>query len=302
MNSRLSFDQAKEISIVQYLAESGIAPKWTRGNDHWYHSPFRSEKEPSFKVNSKLNRWYDHGIGEGGSIIDLGAKLHGCSPQEFVARLSEDNPVSSLHSQTPEFGKENKLHISSIRELNDPILLDYLTSRGISKETAGEFCQEIEFRIGRRTYSAVAFPNNSGGYELRNSWFKGSASPKDISFVDRGNQSLSIMEGFMDFLSILESSHPEFIKLSNDSNFLILNSVSFIKRSAPLMEAHKQINLILDNDSAGEAAKEKIGRLGIRFYDASQLYAEYKDVNEWLMRETENIEVPRKTRRRGLRR
>ena len=44
-----------------------------------------------------------------------------------------------------------------------------------------------EFRIAQRTYKAIGFRNNSGGYELRNSWFKGSSSPKDVTLIRTGS-------------------------------------------------------------------------------------------------------------------
>ncbi len=67
---RLSIEEAKQTDLVDYLSKSGHQPAKVRGNDYWYLSPLREEKTPSFKVNRKLNRWYDHGLGKGGNIID----------------------------------------------------------------------------------------------------------------------------------------------------------------------------------------------------------------------------------------
>jgi hypothetical protein len=84
----LSFTEAKKIPITEYLYNLGINPEKVRGNNYWYHSPFRPETNPSFKVDAKKNVWYDHGSGEGGNILDLGAR-HQCSIKEFVERISE---------------------------------------------------------------------------------------------------------------------------------------------------------------------------------------------------------------------
>jgi CHC2 zinc finger len=78
----MTFTEAKNISISEYLSSLGIGATYISGNDHWYRSPFREERTPSFKVNSRLNVWFDHGTGEGGTIIDLAAKLHQCTYQE----------------------------------------------------------------------------------------------------------------------------------------------------------------------------------------------------------------------------
>ena len=37
----------------------------------WYKSPFRTEKEASFKVDLHKEVWYDFGLGKGGDIITL---------------------------------------------------------------------------------------------------------------------------------------------------------------------------------------------------------------------------------------
>jgi DNA primase len=58
-----------------------------QGTNYWYYSPFRNETQPSFKVNERLNVWYDHGMGEGGTILDLSAKLYQCSIHDFARRL-----------------------------------------------------------------------------------------------------------------------------------------------------------------------------------------------------------------------
>ncbi|WP_026260234.1 hypothetical protein [Segetibacter koreensis] len=45
------------------------------------------KKRPSFKVNSKLNYWYDHGIGKGGNVIDFAILYHNCTVGEFLQEL-----------------------------------------------------------------------------------------------------------------------------------------------------------------------------------------------------------------------
>lgn len=166
----LSFSQAKNIAIVDYLSGLGCQPSKIRGNDYWYHSPFRLDKHPSFKVNTKLNVWYDHGIGEGGTLLDLGAKLHQCTIHDFMIKLSHTGFVRndfSFHQQ-PKQGVESKLKIMVVNDLGDEGLLSYLNRRAIDKALAKEFCKEVDFQIGPKSYKAVGFPNRSGGYELRN--------------------------------------------------------------------------------------------------------------------------------------
>ncbi len=290
MKSRLSFSQAKQIPIVDYLSGLGVEPAYIRGTDHWYHSPFRDERTPSFKVNAKLNVWFDHGTGEGGTILDLGAKLHQCSLQEFLEKLSNGNHGNvSFHQQDLPVSKpDSKLEIVSVNELTSPDLLQYLNSRGIDREIAKRYCKEIEFRIAHKFYNAIGFQNQSGAYELRNRWFKGSSAPKDISLIKGDNVDFSriaVLEGFMDFLSVLKIDQNEIKRLTTNSDFLILNSLRLLNKSLPILSADSQINLFLDNDLAALGAKDSLKEKGFRYHDVSPCYDTHKDVNEYLMAE-----------------
>ncbi|WP_276374301.1 toprim domain-containing protein [Chryseolinea sp. H1M3-3] len=297
----LTFSDARNISIVDYLSNLGCQPTKIRGNDYWYHSPFRLDKDPSFKVDSKLNVWYDHGIGEGGNIIDLGMKLHQCTTHEFMIKLSNSNLLNdfSLH-QKPVEPPENKLEVVSIKEFAAPELIDYINRRGIEISLARQYCKEVGFKIGPKIYSAVGFRNISGGYELRNSWFKGSSSPKDISFIDNHFDKLCVQEGFIDFLSVIQVDDRRIKELSKDSNFLVLNSLSMLNKSLPILGQHTHVILFLDNDDAGKKAKEALTLKGITFQDGSTIYSSFKDMNEYLLSKT--MSVPTLTRSRGIHR
>ncbi len=281
---KLSFTEAKQIPITEYLTRLGFEPAYNRGNDSWYHSPLREERTPSFKVNTHRNVWFDHGTGDGGTILDLGSKLHQCSLSEFLEKLSNENlHALSLHQEplkihTP----ENKLEVLSVKELTNPDLIQYLTTRSIDLETARSYCKEVEFLIGERVYSAIGFPNQQGAFELRNHWFKGSSSPKDFSFIDNNEKKVALLEGFIDFLSIVKIDTQEVKELVAKSDFLILNSLRLLNRAIPVLKTHKDVNLFLDNDSPGQDAKKNLSEKGIRFNDTSILYREYKDVNEYL--------------------
>ena len=46
----MNIQEAKNIRLVDFLAGFGHEPVIQRGNSVWYKSPFRTEKEASFKV------------------------------------------------------------------------------------------------------------------------------------------------------------------------------------------------------------------------------------------------------------
>jgi hypothetical protein len=292
MDMALTFSDAKKIPIIGYLSSIGVEPAKIRGNNYWYCSPLRNERDPSFKVNTKLNLWYDHGSGEGGTVIDLGAKINSCSVSEFVQKLSNDNyGLQHFSFQQPDpKNAESKLSIISVADLRSQDLINYLRGRGIDEDVACRYCKEVSFEIAKKIYQAVGFENKSGGYELRNNWFKGSSTPKDISFIDNDSTKLYVVEGFIDFLSIeqLKSRTPAF---GSDANFLVLNSLSFMNRSHSLIKAHETF-LFLDNDQAGVGAKNSLHKLHIPFMDCYGFYASYKDVNEYLVNQKQPVDLP----------
>ena len=89
--------RAKEIDLVDYLFSLGFKPTKIRNNDYWYLSPLRDEKEASFKVNRKLNMWYDFGLGKGGDLIDFGTLYYKCSVSALLEKLKQNS--LSFHPQ-----------------------------------------------------------------------------------------------------------------------------------------------------------------------------------------------------------
>ena len=76
----MNTNEAKRIRIEEYLHSLGYNPVRRQGNSLWYKSPFRDEQEPSFKVNTERNLWYDFGAGKGGNIIALARELYASLP------------------------------------------------------------------------------------------------------------------------------------------------------------------------------------------------------------------------------
>ncbi len=281
MSHKLDIQTAKQISLVELLAGLHFQPTKVRGNDYWYLSPLREEKTASFKVNQKLNAWYDFGTGEGGSIIDFGMRYYHCSLSELLEILGREHlPVittsSFTHLQTehPHAG----LSILDVQALYHPALIQYLQRRSITLSIAEEFCKQVHFQIGGHNYFSLGFENNSGGYELRNTFFKGSSTPKDVTHINNHTPQLTVFEGFFDFLSFRMINEKIQIPFTSS---LILNSLAFFERSRPLMEKYDQVLLLLDRDEAGRKSTETATGWNKKYIDHSDIYRGYKDLNEW---------------------
>ena len=83
----MTYQEANNINIKDYLESLGILPVVDKLYYGMYHSPFRQDDTPSFKVDYGVNLWCDFGTGEGGSLIDLVMKQHDCNAYGAISRL-----------------------------------------------------------------------------------------------------------------------------------------------------------------------------------------------------------------------
>jgi hypothetical protein len=296
---QITIEQARQTDLVDYLASAGHHPQKISREDYWFLSPIRDEKTASFKVNRKLNVWYDFGLGKGGNFIDFGIVFHRCTVSELLQKLSDNSQVFSQnllpaaikklqhfsgadlisHGNAKNIGAYSSIIVTDAREISDPFLLNYLRQRRINLSVANTFCREVSFTLNDKNYRAIGFKNNAGGYEIRNAFFKGSSSPKYVTFFDNNAEKLTVFEGFFDFLSYQTLVHNQQQELTN---FLILNSLSFFERSQLLMEKSRSVHLYFDNDTAGKACVAAALKRSKQYHDESHLYKCYKDLNDFL--------------------
>ena len=279
--SRLN--DVKQIDMVDYLSKIGHSPTKIRNFDYWYLSPLRDEKTPSFKINRKLNCWYDHGIGKGGNLIDFAILYHKCTVGEFLQDVDGNfffHQPLHLASKNNRENVECKIEILSERTLSSFALERYLTHRRIPIAIAKEYCKEVSYKLNDKEYYGIGFKNDAGGYELRNQYYKTSSSPKDIKTFDNGAKEAVVFEGFFDFLSFIsiQKNYQSF-----EANYVVLNSISFFQKARPFMEQHELIKLYLDRDKTGQNCSHYAMSLSAKYKDESALYKNYKDLNDWVM-------------------
>ena len=179
--------------------------------------------------------------------------------------------------------------------LSSPALLAYLQGRGINLELAKRECREARYTHNGKRYFAIAFPNGSGGFEVRNPYFKGCIAPKEISHIRQSGKARTtcyVFEGFMDYLSFLtlrQESCPNYPELDGQ-DYIVLNSVSNINKALYPLGNYERIHCFFDNDHAGLEVLQQIRmEYGRDRYirDASQIYGGCKDLNEYLQKQIE---------------
>ena len=275
---RITCEKARNICIVNTLATLGHFPSKESEKEAWFPSPFRSETQASFKVSKTLNRWYDHGEGIGGNVIDLICKLKQISVKETLEFLSDNN--CSFSFQQHHVKKElPKIEITQVLPIRHPAILDYLTERKIPPTLAHGYLKQVHFILNSKKYFALGMQNNKGGWELRNKFQKHCCSPKATTLIGNKKQDLTVVEGMFDFLSLLVIQPKWF----EESDVLVLNSLSFASKIGSITGNYDGIYLALDNDEAGEKWTQFLTRTYPRAVDKRKYFAGFKDINEKLI-------------------
>ena len=270
----------REIPIADFLSAIGILPQKQKGGILWYNAPYRTERTPSFKVDTNKNVWFDFGIGKGGDIFDLAGEFIGSGDfllrAAFIAK-SGTCPLPVLKQPQRSEKKETVFEDIWVRPLQDTRLLDYLEERGINAHVAIPNCEEVRYRVHGKRYYAIGFRNDAGGLELRNRFFKGCIPPKDISLKHNGSDVCAVFEGFMDYLSAMQLGI-----IASDQ--LVLNSVSNVEKAVKALQGYGRIECFLDNDDAGRRTFQRLHDcFGEKVIDRSALYADHKDLNDYLL-------------------
>lgn len=289
--------EIKSIPLASFLSRLGHEPAARKGTRLWYKSPLRQEHTPSFKVETALNCWFDFGLGRGGNIIDLAAELYQSTDLRYLMRCIADSyPVPSVPTIASSFAPRHSapsMERFKVVPLEHRALVAYLQERGIPAHIAKANCKEAHYSVngssrsafgaGRRknTYFAVAFENVSGGWELRNRYFKGCRGRKDNSYLpwarDGPSAECAMFEGFIDYLSALT------LDIISGADAIILNSVVNVNKAVPFLKGYRIINCYLDNDTAGQTALSELTTIyGSIVIDRSTLYSEFNDLNEYL--------------------
>ncbi len=299
----MTTQQAKNIPLSILLDKMGFSATKTKhsGNDVWYKSPFRPQEQgASFHINVRKNVWYDFGDGSGGDLIAFVQRFQNCDVSNalaFLDTLFPKNEQKSIPKSTSEkpiaerFEKAESLILKSARPITNPLLIAYVTEeRRIDINTAKKFLVEVLYTQAQtdKNYYALGMVNRSGGYEVRNKYFKGSVVQKDITILRgqtiianndvKAENKVSIFEGIFDFLS----AYKYYGETLTEGEVIVMHSLA-LKQT--LMEylnkrSFSTIYTYFDNDRAGEEMTALIAKNYPSVHEpCSALFLPYRDFN-----------------------
>ncbi|MBD3904810.1 toprim domain-containing protein [Chryseobacterium sp. Ch-15] len=285
--------QFNSISLEEVLLSLGHLPTKQNEKEAWYLNPFAIESQSSFKLDKRINAWYLHSEGIGGSNTDFMMKYLNTSVSEVLDWAQKQN-FSSFHQHQQIIKSAPNYRIDEIMDLQNPNLKKYLQGRGLSPKIY-DYIKEVRFTLGDKKLYAIGFENLSGGFELRNSFYKGSLLKKDISIINLNSnehnvlnlqgekiKGVAVFEGFIDALSFIE------MKRSFGGDILVMNSIALLSKSMEHLKNYPDINLFLDNDTAGNKCKSEIIKSFPKAKDHSAIYSNHKDLNEFLIHRMKN--------------
>jgi len=292
--------------------------------EHIFHCPLRNDKNASIYINEKKNVWYDNGgITDGGGIISFINYLYGNSLKDTSSALKSldsiypelkhpsknirhikstnlgtlplfknDNSVTSQFALSGQNDKKEKTAVFSlilVKDLFSYPLKNYLKdNRKINLDIAQNHVKEVIYKHIEKDIQFYGMGFKSGDtWVIRRDQFKGFLGKgADISIIDMKTDKVLIFEGFIDFLSYLTA------KNINDPKYtvIVLNSAVFINRALDFIKKNdhiKSVDYFRDRDDTGEQSIKRLEKhlSGIIINDKSEVYPNYKDLNEWLIHE-----------------
>lgn len=245
---------AKTIPLDEFLLAAGHQPAKISGGCKFYRAPYRTENHPSFKLSPDATAWYDHGLGQGGNIIDLAMHLGPCQNvsdalayiQALIGRttvsryrspasllplpVSPQTPIYSLTQAKPFALRDQYNHytpaasyLKLVRAIEPDVFAPYLLDL--------VYCAQDQFpRYG------FGIPNLAGGFEVRRAgdFFKTTIGPKHVTVFQSQRQPWwqapwHCFYGLMDLGTFLTLDCPPL----GTYNFLVVNSDSLIGHPQP---------------------------------------------------------------------
>lgn len=278
----MNIGQIKEkYTCLDYLGEERVIRKTNDG--YLCRCPWRQDEHPSLSVTPNGKGWYDFVTGKHGNLIDMVMLTVGTTDLGTVCAQFGGLSSFTMSNNLGEV-KEKKSGFAwlEVGELRSKALYAYLNSRKINTDIAKQFLKEAHYSFTEKRENflySLAYGNDRGGWELRSSRFKGSASPKGITtHWYQENAATVVFEGFMDMLS--------FATLCSGvrHNYIVLNSIVNADAAIDILRERKgKIFLCLDNDEGGRTSTKKILDALPGATDISHRFAPHKDVNEFLV-------------------
>lgn len=278
----MTLTDINKLDIVDYLESIGIHAKHKQGHQYWYISPLKepAESKPSFKVNREINRWYDHSLKEGSTLVDFIIRHQQLTIREVLQKFNGPGETHKYvqHQRPPgEDQQGKKVEVDEVQRIESPALIRYLFERRIALDVARAYNREVRYHFtgSDNRYYALGLLTDPGGWELRNRKYKFSADPKGPSTISHDSKDVAVFEGNFNMLTLatfLRDGLPD---------FHVTNSAENIEATLAKLDGYRHKFLFFDNDRQGNQLTAAALAHDPSYHDLRSLYKNYNDLNEW---------------------
>jgi DNA primase len=208
----------QKVAIRTILESFNLFPVKENGKTAFYFALDREEKIPSLSVDYVKNKAFDFGTGKSYDVISIVQQLNKCSVSEALQYLGKFDFSIQHQKQTEEIRTQPEYRIFEIKKIQHPALIQYLKTRKVDEQR--HLVKELHYELKGKKYFGIGFENNSGGFEIRNSYSKICLGKKDVTLIrgEENKKEITVFEGFLDYLTFKN------IEKTNNSDYLILNS------------------------------------------------------------------------------
>lgn len=291
---------AKTIPLRKIFEVWGIAPKPTINGLDLYKSPFNDGQRSSLVVNNTTNTWFDPVTEQTGDVIKLVCLYLQSQDVNHTVMdalrwlknmIGLKSAIFQLPPGTPDFKAiDQSLAVKDVSPLSEPVLIRYLElRRGIPFHAARHTLKQVRVRnsLTDKSFVAIGFENEDGGFAIRNPTIKAHVGPRAISFI-RGKipkpPGIHIFKDVYDYLSEILFRNG---KLFHD-DCIILNSIDCLQDMTGYVRnyGYEYLCSWLGNDERWKKSTELLQQFsfaeGLKHYPKNHDYHAFKDLNEKL--------------------
>lgn len=254
------------LSLDAVLQALGHEPVARQGEELLYAPVFGAQTRNrfAFRVNSRLNTWYDSALGKGGKLIDFARSYWPeLSDEDLAHRLGEiqcrswrkigrkDRPRRKRRAiKLPHY------RIERIGPLGfDQPITDFLIRRGLWDDADLNLREVYYYRTdprgNRKNFCAAGWPTENGGWEVRAPNYTGCIGPRGMTFFSLSQLTLAIFPRYGDYLRARRDTCLLTVSV------LVLNHADFLSASITRARQFERVLCYIDEKRDGDPALAK---------------------------------------------
>jgi hypothetical protein len=174
--------------------------------------------------------------------------------------------------------KEPVTELMEVFPLRSIWLTYWLWQHRIPENVARNYCREVHYKTGEKEFAAIGFPNQAGGWLLRNRYHDTAIGPAGPTHLAHGAQHLTVFTDFIDLLtlvSLVGMANPQLPDL------LLLSPTDRVTKLRDIEPIYSRVHLFLRNNGKGNRFTEAALRHNPPCVDQRRLFSGYKSLNDW---------------------